>query len=451
MVEKLDQNTRKNTLVTGYAGTGKTTRVIIPKLEECKSSGKSVIVNDPRGELYDTTAQWFKEKGYVVRKFDLKNPDDSDSWTCLRDLFTREGALDEKRVSFFAEKIVTSTCPIGKEDRNACITRAMTALLMAGIVHIAGETAAGFAQKQDQSINQLIELFREDKSLEEFAAEIENGKNTKAIGYLAKLDAYQDDMKSYLFVTVCKALSLYKVFAKITGKDEIDLSLPAREKAVYFIKAPDTHDCPLANIFIQMAYAKLAEEADTSRTGKCEVPVAVVLDEFPLLGRIKYFPQLLNVMRARGICTTIVVQDTDQLYTLYGNEAGTTIIAACEEIIDTNIESVSRHLNETVKVEGDPIFEVAEDALLKALLYASRIYGNQSLTASFANHLLLKEASDILGRALNMHSPEDFLAGYIAENMEAERHFVLYQRSSSNLRTRFIRGLKERLDKYLDE
>lgn len=50
-----------------------------------------------------------------------------------------------------------------------------------------------------------------------------------------------------------------------------------------------------------------------------------------------------------------------------------------------------------------------------------------------------------------MHSPEDFLAGYIAENMEAERHFVLYQRSSSNLRTRFIRGLKERLDKYLDE
>lgn len=453
MVENIDHNHRKNTLVTGCAGTGKTTRVILPKIQECLANGESVIITDPRGELLKTTAEAFRKKGYLVRRFDLSKPDKSDSWACLSDLFAEEGTLDETRLTFFAQKIITASYPVYKEDRYIHLTCAMRALLKAGIVFATGETAKEFAEKQDQSLDALINVFSAETTLDDFTAKIEKNGNAKAIQYLSEFKGYSDEAQSNFFATVSQCLANYKAFAKVTGKAGIDLSLPAREKAAYYVNMPDAYACPLASMFIQMAYAKLAEEADKSENGRCVIPVNMILDEFPILGRLQDLQHILNTAKARGIYTTIVVQDISQIYAIYGRDAGTVIIAVCDNVIDTNIEATCRHLFETVSAKAgeDPTFTDAESELLKALLYASRVYACKSMPAGYTNHLLLKEARDIIAAALKTKSPEDYLAGYVAENVQAEEHLSIYKASACNLRITFIRGLKARLDKYLDE
>lgn len=50
----------------------------------------SLIISDPKSELYEKTAEYLRDKGYVVRKFDLVTPQSSDSWNCLAEIEGQE-------------------------------------------------------------------------------------------------------------------------------------------------------------------------------------------------------------------------------------------------------------------------------------------------------------------------------------------------------------------------
>ena len=41
-------------------------------------------------KLYEKTAEYLRDKGYVVRKFDLVTPQSSDSWNCLAEIEGQE-------------------------------------------------------------------------------------------------------------------------------------------------------------------------------------------------------------------------------------------------------------------------------------------------------------------------------------------------------------------------
>ena len=48
--------------------------------------GKSMILTDPKGELFSDTAQFLQEMGYMVRLFNLVQPELSDRWNCLAEI-----------------------------------------------------------------------------------------------------------------------------------------------------------------------------------------------------------------------------------------------------------------------------------------------------------------------------------------------------------------------------
>ena len=57
-----------HSLVIGATGSGKTTTFINPMIQiiGATSSGSSMIMTDPKGELYEKTAEMLKEKGYNI-------------------------------------------------------------------------------------------------------------------------------------------------------------------------------------------------------------------------------------------------------------------------------------------------------------------------------------------------------------------------------------------------
>jgi type IV secretion system protein VirD4 len=80
----LDINMYKpiHTLVIGTTGSGKTEGYINPSIQilSACASKPSLVISDPKGELYNKNARKLKEEGYDIKVFDLRNPYSSTRW-----------------------------------------------------------------------------------------------------------------------------------------------------------------------------------------------------------------------------------------------------------------------------------------------------------------------------------------------------------------------------------
>ena len=74
-----------HTIVIGTTGSGKTTMLVDPTIQilsETKSK-PSMVISDPKGELYAHNAEKLKQCGYDVQVIDLREPDKSSRWNPL--------------------------------------------------------------------------------------------------------------------------------------------------------------------------------------------------------------------------------------------------------------------------------------------------------------------------------------------------------------------------------
>ena len=66
-------NNNNNSLIIGASGSGKTQALILPLIKLSLLANESIIVNDPKGELYKKTANEFKKRDYNVIMLDFDN------------------------------------------------------------------------------------------------------------------------------------------------------------------------------------------------------------------------------------------------------------------------------------------------------------------------------------------------------------------------------------------
>ena len=66
-------------------GSMKTTGFLLTNMLELSRYKKSIISTDPKGELYKITSNYFRELGYVVKVFNLKDMKHSDRWNALKE------------------------------------------------------------------------------------------------------------------------------------------------------------------------------------------------------------------------------------------------------------------------------------------------------------------------------------------------------------------------------
>ena len=79
-----DSYFNKNIAVFGSSGSMKTTSFLLTNLLELSIYKKSIICTDPKGEIYRTTSSYFRNIGYTVKIFNLKDMRHSDRWNPLR-------------------------------------------------------------------------------------------------------------------------------------------------------------------------------------------------------------------------------------------------------------------------------------------------------------------------------------------------------------------------------
>ena len=76
-------NGEYHNLVIGATGSGKSQTVVEPMVELLIKKGESMIITDPKGELYKAASVYMKERGYKVIILNFREPQNGNAWNPL--------------------------------------------------------------------------------------------------------------------------------------------------------------------------------------------------------------------------------------------------------------------------------------------------------------------------------------------------------------------------------
>ncbi|MBQ7767529.1 MAG: type IV secretory system conjugative DNA transfer family protein [Oscillospiraceae bacterium] len=327
----LPEDTRLNrhTAVFGASGTMKSRAVVRNALFSAIRRGESVLISDPKSEMYNETSELFRKNGYEVKVLNLVDPLHSDSWNCMSDLG------DDTLMAQMLTNVIIGNTSSGKGDH---FWDNGEANLLKGLV---------LCVQLDPTIQQ------KDKNLTK-VYEILTGNNLMGTinGVLAKTEYHAAKASFSLFAqsseTVRQGIILGlgtrlqvlqdQAVKQLVSRSDIDLTAPGKRKCAYYIILSDqeTSMAFISSLFFSFLFIKLTRFADNSPGGKCLVPVNMILDEFNNIGRIGGAPdgsdfcRSLSVIRSRDIRVMIAVQSLGQLQNRYPNNLWAEIVGNCD-------------------------------------------------------------------------------------------------------------------------
>lgn len=324
-----DMRINKHICVFGASQSGKSHCFVLPYALQAARRRESLIVTDPKGELYSKTAEYFKSLGYVVRRFDLKNPGKSDGWDCLKEI-TNSDVSPELRAQIFAHTVISNIG--GNENLGDVHTGGPFMLLMSLLLRVALDPS--FEERPEgRTFSAVLECLNNPSGAEYLDKELfgEGGEGEgkvpesaySALTMYRKFKAASANLYGNIITGLnsnLAALSSPEIQALIS-RDDIDLTLPGKRPCVYYCVMSDMHGALnfLGALFFSFLFLNLAEFADSQPNQKCPVPVNFLLDEFRNIGSIPGFDQKIAVVRSRAINISIILQDIAQLRSRYPN------------------------------------------------------------------------------------------------------------------------------------
>ena len=304
-----DTRLNRNMAVFGSSGSMKTRSYCINRILQGIAAGESLIITDPKAELYEKTSAYAKEAGCIVRIFNLVNPEHSDSWQCLKEI-----GGDELMAQIFAEIVIKNSNDGSKGDRffDSGEKNLLKALcLYVNMTCPEGENNIGQAyQLLTNPVQVLNSLFDVLPITHPARASYSFFRNAPA--------NVQADLISGLGTRLQILQS--KAIREITSHDEIDLELPGKKQCVYYLVTSDqdsTYDF-LASLFLSFAFIRLIRYADTAcKGGKLPVPVHILGEELLACGTIPDLAKKSSVIRSRNVSMSCVFQNLAGLQNRY--------------------------------------------------------------------------------------------------------------------------------------
>jgi len=315
-------------LVTGGTRSGKGRGHVVPTL---LSWTGSVLVHDPKGELWAVTAGWRSRFSHAL----YLSPRDANSarWNPLAEVQPGPGELAQvqRLVGILSD-------PGGTRDDEAIWDKAASEILEAVILHVLYT-----AEDQDKTLLKVRELLADlDEAADvmlktlhrlgpDGAPQVHPFIQTAVKGYAAMHDRFrtsvQGTARSYL-----KWLAGEDVERVMSASDFAmgDLMCAQAPMSLYVQVAPADAAAlrPLVRLFFYAAAQALTAEEKRDAVGRPKRhKLLMVMDEFPLLGRLAFFEKSLRLMSGYGIKAMFVAQSLNDIVETYGQH--NTILDNC--------------------------------------------------------------------------------------------------------------------------
>ncbi|WP_430510696.1 VirD4-like conjugal transfer protein, CD1115 family [Gottfriedia solisilvae] len=301
----------RNILVIGSSGSGKGQSFVFPNIINNRSS--TMIITDPKGEIYDATHQLKRDQGYKVYQIDFLNLE-GDKYNALDYVFND---MDAKKVAL---TIARNSSKEGKED----FWFNTAADLLTGLI-IFCKSFNKKASMQDIK-KEYYKISEDENYLKEVCEQI--GAEHPAYNYLKDASVSSGNTRSGIlssFATQTGIFSMGKV-ARLTSQSDFNFYDFQKEKSILYVKIPMKSN-PVESLtatFFDQLIDTLYLIADQNN-GRLPIPTIMLLDEFANLGKINDYDGTLSTCRGLGIGMVTVIQDFGQLDAKYGKELARTI------------------------------------------------------------------------------------------------------------------------------
>lgn len=346
-----------HTLVIGSTGAGKTEMTIQPMVKLLAKKGESMIITDPKGEIYEKNALELKEKGYNIVLLNFRNPQNGNCWNPLTLPYQLYCDKNQDKACELLEDLALNILYDESSKGQDPFWEKTSADYFAGL------SLALFEDAKAEEINlnsiNLMTTAGEDKIgnttyIKEYFSDKDQG-SPAYINVASTLMAPNETKSSILsvFKQKIKLFSSRENLSEMLSHSDFDMHDIGRKKTAVFIVIQDEKKTyhSLVTIFLKQCYETLISVAQECG-GHLPYRTNFILDEFANMPPLKDVTTMVTAARSRHIKFTFVIQNFAQLYEVYGKENGETIKGNCGNIIYL-ISSELSALEEISKLCGE--------------------------------------------------------------------------------------------------
>jgi type IV secretion system protein VirD4 len=340
-----------NTLMIAPTRSGKGVGSIIPT---CLNFPGSMIIFDPKGELFFTTAG-FRQQFSRILKFSPISRDTACFNPMAEVELTEQAFADIGLIlgNMFEE-------PKGGNDGAANFFDNMAQDLLTGLVfHV---LASGIYPKEQQSLNGVLGILSQAAARNTDAEGKETGAGDALLHEMMECKHYDKDgresdyihkiisnaaarclgqhtkVRSDTFTTVFSKMRLFEDpnIAYVTGHSDFKLQdfYDSDAPITLYLTVPFsdiTRIAPVFKLLINFILNKFSRGEATYGELKLKNRILFLLDEFPVLGAFPFLSKTLGILAGYGINFYIVVQALNQIVDLYGQHH--TFLDNCKTVV----------------------------------------------------------------------------------------------------------------------
>lgn len=312
-----DSCLNRNFAVCGSQGSMKSRAFARNMILQCVKRSESMVITDPKSELYEDTAYYLEQQGYLVKQYNLIHHDCSDSWDCLAEI--EDGFID-----VFVDVVIRNTTDEFDHFYDSTEMDLLKALCLY-VYHEYAPEHRNFAEVYKlllhNSVERLDSIFERmpithpARGPYQLFSRAEKVKGNAVLGLGTRLQIMQNEKIQML-----------------TSFRDIDLTLPGKQKCAYFCITSDqdsTYDV-LATLFVSFLFIRLVRLADLQADRKLPVSVYMILDEFPNLGVVPDFKKKLATARSRSIGICMLFQNIPQMQNRYPDGQWEELLGGCD-------------------------------------------------------------------------------------------------------------------------
>lgn len=360
---KKNYGKNKNMIFFGSPGCGKSRCYVIPFIFQTIRRKESIIVTDPKGELYSATAELARAHGYTVKIFNmdmdmLLHSDSIDFLACVGDNLAKADNM--------AKTIIANLYENAKPDfwYSSELNLLKAAILFVNTNEIGIKKSLGgiyewLAANTPESLEEYFFPLPDDHPAKQPFNVYANGDKTVKGNTLSGL-------------LIKMGILANKQVQEVTGTPDIDLALPGKEKCIYYIGMND-QDRTLSffiALFFSLTFQQLVGYTKTLTPQELPVRVTMLLDEFYSIGIIPDFEVKISNLRSRGIDNIIILQNLAQLQSMYPENLWKSIIGCCSTkvLISVDEPEDSKYFSDwtgeqTTEDESERVFEKVDDPI----------------------------------------------------------------------------------------
>ena len=327
-----------HTIILGSTGSKKSRLLVMPTVHLLADAGESMVINDPKGEIYHRTSGYLKANGYQLYVLNLRNPSLGNTWNPLSIPYALyiEGNIDKANelVNDIANNLALSNISLKEPFWDYSAGNVLAGLIML-LFKFCCENKLDKDLVNFESLWSLrLAFFNEGEydirpTLERLARE-----DTVIYSSLSGTITAADRTKASILCVLdekIRFLSMSRDLMNMLSDNDFDIASIRNQKSAVFLIVPDekTTYHKLVSMFIKQSYECLIGNAyDAKSKNDHTLRINYILDEFSSLPAMQDFPSMIAAARSRGIRYILVIQSQHQLQIRYADEAQT-IMANC--------------------------------------------------------------------------------------------------------------------------